>query len=42
MPWDAPEMAIDLSSSGTVPLRNVPDDFGMSGRCDRATESHIL
>ena len=32
VPWDAPEMAIDLSSTGTVPLRNVPDVFGMSGR----------
>ena len=30
VPWDAPEMAIDLSSTGTVPLRNVPDVFGMS------------
>ena len=40
--WDAPEMAIDLTSSGMVPLRNVPDVFGMSGRRDSATESHIL
>ena len=31
VPWDAPEMAIDLSSTGTVLLRNVPDVFGMSG-----------
>ena len=42
VPWDEPEMAIDLTSSGTVPLRNVPDVFGMSGRRDSATESHIL
>ena len=42
VPWDAPEMAIDLTSSGTVPLRNVPDFFGMSGRRDSATESRIL
>ena len=34
VPWDAPEMAIDLSSTGTVPLRNVPDVFGMSGGRD--------
>ena len=27
VPWDAPEMAIDLSSTGTVPLRNVPETF---------------
>ena len=38
VPWDVPEMAVDLSSTGTVPLRNVPDVFGMSGRRDR--ESH--
>ena len=42
VPWDAPEMAIDLTSSGTVPLRNVPDVFGMSGRRDSVTESRIL
>ena len=42
VPWDAPEMAIYLSSTGTVPLRNVPDVFGMSGRRNSATESHIL
>ena len=40
--WDAPEMAVDLSSIGTVPLRNVPDVFGMSGCRDSATESRIL
>ena len=33
---------IDLSSTGTVPLRNVPDVFGMSGRRDSSTESRIL
>ena len=42
VPWDAPEMVIDLTSSSTVPLRNVPDVFGMSGRRDSAPESHIL
>ena len=42
VPWDAPEMVIYLSSTGTVPLRNVPDVFGMSGRRDTATESRIL
>ena len=42
VPWDAPEMAIDLSSTGTVPLRNILDVFGMSGRHDNAMESHIL
>ena len=42
VPWDAPEMAIDLLSSGTVPLQNIPDVFGMSGHRDSATESRIL
>ena len=42
VPWDALEMVIDLSSTGTVPLRNVPDVFGMSGRRDSAMESRIL
>ena len=42
VPWDAPEMAIDLSSTGTVPLRNVPDVFRMNGRRDSTTESRIL
>ena len=40
VPWDAPE--INLSSSSTVPLQNVPDVFGMSGRRDSAKESCIL
>ena len=38
VPWDASEMAIYLSAKGTVPLSNVPDVFGMSGRHD--SESH--
>ena len=42
LPWDAPEMVVDLSSTSTVPLRNVPGVFGMSGRRDSATESRIL
>ena len=42
VPWNAPEMAIDLSSTGTVPLRNVPDVSGMSGLRDSTTESRIL
>ena len=42
VPWDAPEMAVDLSSASAVPLRNVLDVFGMVGRRDSATESHVL
>ena len=42
VPRDAPEMVVDLLSASTVPLRNVPDIFGMIGRRDIATESHIL
>ena len=33
---------MDLSSAGTVPLRNIPDVFGTIGRRDSATESRIL
>ena len=39
VPWDAPEMVVDPSSASAVPLRNVPDVFGMIGRRDSATES---
>ena len=42
VPWDAPEMAIDLESANTVLLRNMQDVFGMIGRRDRAKESRIL
>ena len=42
MPWNAPEMATDLSARGTVPLRDVQDVFGMCGRRRGATESRIL
>ena len=42
VPWDAPEMATDLSAKGTVPLRDVQDVFGMCGRRKDATESRIL
>ena len=27
VPWDAPEMAVDLSSASAVPLRNIPGCF---------------
>ena len=42
VPWDAPEMATELSAKGTVPLRDVHDVFGMCGRRKGATESRIL
>ena len=42
VPWDAPEMAMDISTKGTVPLHNVQDVFGMRGRRNGATESRIL
>ena len=42
VPWDAPEMAMDLSAKGTVPLRDVQDVFEMCGRRKGATESRIL
>ena len=39
---NGPFVDVDLSSTGTVPLRNVANVFGMSGRRDSATESRIL
>ena len=42
VPWDASEMAVDLDSAGTVPIRNMPDVFGMIGHRDSTTESRIL
>ena len=42
VPWDAPEMAVDLSSGCAAPLRNVPDVFGMVGHRDSVTESGVL
>ena len=42
VPWDAPEVVVDVSSAGAVPLRNVPDVFGLVGRRDSATESRVL
>ena len=42
VPGDAPEMAVDLSSASAVPLRNVPDVFGMVGLRGSVTESRVL
>ena len=42
VPWDAQEAVVDISSADAVPLRNVPDVFGMVGRRDSATESRVL
>ena len=42
VPWNAPEMAVDLSSASAVPLRNVPDVFGMIRHRDSAIESRVL
>ena len=39
VPWDAPEAVVDISSADAVPLRNVPDVFGMVGRRDRESPS---
>ena len=35
VPRDAPEAVVDISSASAVPLRNVPDVFGMVGQRDR-------
>ena len=42
IPWDAPEAVVDISSAGAVPLRNVPDVFGLVGHRDSVTESRVL
>ena len=42
VPWDAPEAVVNVSSSGVMPLRNLPDVIGLVGRRDNATESRIL
>ena len=42
IPCDALEMAVDLESATTVPLRNVQDVFGMVGRRASMKESRIL
>ena len=42
VPWDAPEVVVDVSSAGVVPLRNVPDVIGLVGHRESVVESHIL
>ena len=42
VPWDAPEVVVDVSSEGVVPLRNIPDVIGLVGRREGAAESHVL
>ena len=40
--WDAPEVVVDISSEGVVPLRNVSDVIGLVGRREGAAESRVL
>ena len=42
VPWDAPEAAVDVSSAGVVPLRNIPDVIGLVGHRESAVESRVL
>ena len=42
VPWDAPEVVVDVSSEGVVPLRNIPDVIGLVGRHEGAAESRVL
>ena len=42
VPWDAPEVVVDISSQGAVPLRNVPDVIGLVCRREGAAESRVL
>ena len=42
VPWDAPEVVVDVSSAGVVPLHNIPDVIGLVGRRESAVESRVL
>ena len=42
VPWDAPEVVVDISSKGVVPLRNIPDVIGLVSRREGAAESRVL
>ena len=42
VPWDAPEVVVDISSAGVVPLRSIPDVIGMTGRRADAVECCVL
>ena len=42
VPWDAPEVVVDISSAGVVPLRHIPDVIGLAGRREGAAESRVL
>ena len=42
VPWDAPELVVDVSSAGVVPPHDFPDVIGLVGRRDNTTESRIL
>ena len=42
VPWDAPEVVVDVSSEGVVPLRSISDVIGLFGRREGAAESRVL
>ena len=42
VPWDAPEVVVDVSSEGVVPIGNIPDVIGLVGRREGAAESCVL
>ena len=42
VPWDAPEVVVDVSLAGVVPLRGVPDVIGLVGRRESTVESRVL
>ena len=42
LPWDAPEVVVDIHSKGVVPLGSIPDVVGLVGRRPDAAESRIL
>ena len=42
VPWDAPEVVVDISSVGVIPLRHIPDVIGLVGHREGAAESCVL
>ena len=38
VPWDAPEVVVDISPAAVVPLRSIPDAIGLTGSWEDAVE----
>ena len=40
--WDAPEVVVDVSSAGVVPLGSVPDVIGLVGRREGVLQGRVV